>query len=972
MIRRLPPVAGEWIERDQLLHFEFEGRRYAAFAGDTVSSALLASGIRVLGRSFKYHRPRGVLSAANHDVNSLMQLGSTPSLRADVSAVEDGMRLKAVNTFGGLRGDRGRILDVLAPLLPVGFYYKAFHSKRLFPLWERMFRKLAGLGEVDLAASRVRTAKRYDFCDVLVIGAGPAGIAAALAAADSGARTLLVDENPRIGGSGLFNLGSEGQQRDRMDALAARAAAHTRISLRTSTTALGYYADHWVPLVDAARITKVRARSVIVCAGAFEQPAVFRNNDLPGVMLASAAQRLIYRYAVKPFDRVVVLAANADAYQAALDFAANGIEVAAIVDLRQEGERSALGRRVELIGIPLRRGACIFSARKAAVGAAGLGSVSVATLQTDGGPKADQLEEIACDGLAMSVGWAPATNLLYQAGARMRYASVLEQFVPTSLPPGIYAAGRVNGIHEFGNRLKDGERAGLQAAAELGFTAARPVPTVAPDPAPSSHPYPIIAHPKGKNFVDFDEDLVLADLQNAVQEGFDSIELLKRFTTVGMGPSQGKHSNMNAVRILARLRGEPIDAVGTTTARPFFHPVRMAALAGRGFHPERVTALHERHKALGAKFMVAGQWWRPEYYAAPEHSREQCIRDEALAVRQAVGLIDVGTLGKIEISGPGAAELLERVYTGRFANLRPGITRYGLMLDESGVVIDDGVIARLGDDRFYFTTTTSGSATVYRELTRLNSLWQLDCGLVNVTGHLAAVNIAGPKSRQLIGRLTKSDLSEAAFPYLAVRELQIAGIAVRAMRVGFVGEMGYELHLRADHAGRLWDALLDAGREFAIRPFGVEAQRLLRLEKAHIIVGQDTDGLTTPFEAACGWAVKMDKPFFIGQRSLRIIQRKPLRQKLAGFELQPAPHAARVLESHLVIESGDIAGRVTSIAWSPTLSGHIGLAMLRPDLASVGTRFKIRITDGTLVEATVVPTPFYDADGGRQLVAEAA
>ena len=884
-MNRLAPIAGEWIDRRRPVAFKFEGRRYSGFEGDTISSALLANGVKVLGRSFKYHRPRGVLSFANHDANALVQWGARPNLRADVTAVVEGMELSAVNTFGGLAGDRGRFIEWLAPVLPVGFYYKAFYSQR----WEPMFRRIAGLGRVQNAARPLRTAKRYGFCDVLVIGAGASGRSAAQAAADAGASVVLVDENAHID-----------------------MKPHPRMVVRPGTVATGYYADHWVPLIDEQRMTKMRARAVVVCSGVFEQPAVFRNNDLPGVMLASAAQRLIQRYAVKPFNRVVVLTANSDGERAAEDFARHGIDVAAIVDLRAgEFIHAANGRNA-------------------------LASVEVGK------------RTIQCDGVAMSVGYAPAASLLYQAGAKMRYAKEIEQFVPEVLPEGIFVAGRVRGVYDPEHKSRDGENAGRDAARYLGFHAASgsqvPIETVSPN-----HPYPVFAHSGGKNFIDFDEDVVLADLHNAAQEGFDSIELMKRFTTVGMGPSQGKHSNMNAVRVLARIRGEPVEAVGTTTARPFFHPVPMAILAGRSFHAARRTPLHSRHEALGAKFIAAGQWWRPAHYGS--------IDEEALAVRRSVGLIDVGTLGKLEIRGADTAEFLERVYTGRFANLRPGMTRYGLMLDEAGVVMDDGVIARLGEDRFYFTTTTSGSAGIYRELARLNTMWQLDCGIVNLTGHMGAVNLAGPNSQRLLARLTKSDLSDPAFPYLAVRELTIAGIAVRAMRVGFVAQMAYELHAPADSMGALWDALMDAGGELGIRPFGVEAQRLLRLEKGHIIVGQDTDGLTTPFEAGCGWAVKMDKPFFIGQRSLRIIQKQPLRQRLVGFELEGGDSAPKVLECHLAIDEGNIAGRVTSVAWSPTLSKHIGLAMLRPDIAERG-HFHIRTTEGTLVKATVVATPF--------------
>jgi sarcosine oxidase subunit alpha len=455
-----------------------------------------------------------------------------------------------------------------------------------------------------------------------------------------------------------------------------------------------------------------------------------------------------------------------------------------------------------------------------------------------------------------------------------------------------------------------------------------------------------------------------------VQEGFDNIELLKRFSTNGMGPSQGKHSNMNGLRILARLTGKEPQEVGTTTARPFFHPVPMSHLAGRGFNPERRTPLHAQHQLLGAVWMPAGVWQRPEYYAVAGKERAVCIEEEALAVRNGVGIIDVGTLGKIEVRGPQAAEFLERVYVSKYAGLKPGMTRYAVMCDESGVVIDDGVIARLADDHFYFTTTTSGAAAIYRELSRLNTIWRLDCGIVNVTGAFAAVNLAGPASRAVLGKLVDLDLSPAAFPYLGVRvtgvDLGQNRVPARLMRVGFVGEWGYEIHIPAEYGAALWRTLLEAGHEHGIRPFGVEAQRLLRLEKGHVIVSQDTDGLTTPRDAGMEWAVKMDKPFFVGKRSLQIIDKLPAKQRLVGFALDAGVRDVGLRECHLVIERGEIAGRVTSVAWSATLQKTIGLAFVRPEQAEPGTRISFRASGGRMVPATVVPTPFYDPESERQ------
>ncbi|TMH73795.1 MAG: FAD-dependent oxidoreductase [Betaproteobacteria bacterium] len=960
---RLPPVPGEWIDRSRPLEFRFEGAAARGLAGDTISSALWAQGLRTLGRSFKYHRPRGLLSFANHDANVIVQQGDRLNVRADVSEAEPSAQITAVNTFGGLQRDRGAMLGRISAVLPVGFYYKAFYTRRLFPMWERMFRRLTGLGRVDFAAPRLRTPKQYGFCDVLVIGAGPSGLAAAVAAGEAGARVVVVDENARPGGSGFYQLGGDARTRAATQALLDRIGALPKVQLLSGTCAAGYYADHWVPLIDAGRLTKMRAGAVVVASGAFEQPAVFRNNDLPGVMLASAAQRLIYRYAVQPMRRAVVLTANSDGYRAALDLLAAGVQVATVVDVRADAGEPLLARLRDA-GVEAVVGACVYEA-VADPNSGALAAARICRIAADGEPDPASLRTIECDGLVMSVGWAAAANLLHQAGATMRYDDELAQFVPDRLPEGIFACGRVNGVFGFERRLADGRRAGLAAASRAGFGHAAPMPVERETQCPS-HAWPIVSHPRGKNFVDFDEDLQLQDLENAAQEGFDSIELLKRYSTLGMGPSQGKHSNMNGLRVLARLTGQSPQQVGTTTARAFFHPVSMAHLAGRGFVPERHTPLRAHHERLGAQWMPAGVWMRPEYYRIDGRSREQCIRNEARRVRSAVGIIDVGTLGKLDVRGPQAAEFLERVYTGRYARMKVGSTRYAVMCDEAGVLVDEGVVARLAEDHFYFTTTTSGAANVYRELSRLNAIWQLDCGLINLTGASSAVNLAGPRSREVLGPLTDLDLSGAAFPYLAVRAGRVAGIAARLMRVGFVGEWGFEIHVAAEHGPALWDALMSSGERHGIGPFGVEAQRLLRLEKGHLILGQDTDGLTTPFDVGLKWAVAMDKPFFVGQRSLKAIAAQPPRQQLAPFTLAPDHAGEAPKECHLVIENGSIAGRVTSIYASPQLERTIGLAFVRPEMAQQGRRFSIRLSDGRTVTAQVAQTPFYDPKDERQ------
>jgi sarcosine oxidase subunit alpha len=966
-MKRLAQRPGEWIDRAKPIAFSFEGRRHCGFAGDTLTSALMANGVRTLGRSFKYHRRRGTLSAANHDANAIVQIvsrgRSIPNARADVLPIAEGLETRAVNTQGGLAHDRRAGLDRLSVFLPVGFYYKAFHSKRLFPRWERLFRNLTGLGEVDLQAPRRMTAKRYAFADVAIVGAGPSGLAAALAAAAAGADVALIDENPHIGGSGTYALRSDAAGQQRVADLIGAVTTHARIRCFVSTVAAGYYADHWLALDTPDRMIKMRARAVVIAQGAYEQPAVFRHNDLPGVMLASGAQRLMQRYGVAPASRVGILGANVHAYRAALDALDAGLEVPLLLDLREQvGAQSAtLAQTLKARGVRVVNGAAVYAARANSAGE--LEAIEPAMLR-DGAWTRASADLVRVDGLWMSVGFAPADGLLRQAGARLRYQASAAQFVPAELPAGMFACGKVNGLFDLEARVADGARAGSAAAQHCGLVPGTRAGTVPADAESATHPLPIVDHAKGKNFVDFDEDIQVKDLANAVQEGFDSAELMKRYTTVGMGPSQGKHSNTNALRVLAGLRRVSMEALTPTTARPMFHPVPLSHLAGRGFMPTRRTPIDDAHGALGAVWMPAGNWRRPEYYRRAGLDRAQCIAAEVGAVREGVGLIDVGTLGKIEVHGVEAGRFLDRVYTGRFETLKPGMTRYGLMLDESAVIIDDGVIARLAQDVFYFTTTTGNSATIFRELGRLAAWWGMQVSLVNLTGQLAAFNLAGPRSRAVLAQLTTIDLSESAFPYLGVREGKVAGVPARLLRVGFVGELGYEIHVPSNAGLEVWNRLQAAGKAFGLAPFGVEAQRMLRLEKAHIIVGQDTDGLTNPYEIGADWAVKMDKAFFTGQRSLKIIAKLPRRQQLVGFALEPGRRAA-IKECHLVLSGTDIAGRVTSVGLSPTLGRVIGLALVTPAAAKQPV-LRIRIGSGAEIHAPIVPVPFYDPAGARQ------
>lgn len=961
---RISKQAGEWVNRSKKINFTFEGESFTAFEGDTISSALWAEGQKVLGRSFKYHRPRGVLSLANHDVNVLVTDGMDTNIRADVVKVEDGMALTVVNTSGGVKKDKNSYIDSISPLLPVGFYYKAFHTpRRFFPFWEKVIRNAAGLGIVNFNYPRILKRKQHSHCDVLVVGAGPTGLTAAYVAAQAGLEVTIVDENFQAGGSLSYNRSGDASAMTELNDLLSKVASQPNITLHTGTYAAGYYPDHLIPIVSASGMTKVRAKAVIVASGAFEQPPVFRYNDLPGVMLGSAAQRLIYRYGVKPFNNGVVVTANDYGYRVAFDLLAAGTKVVALVDMRSGVNGGVLATDLARRGVKIYTGHCVYEALATSGKSSVRGAVICAYDEKENVALTENKITLECDGIAMSAGWAPAAALLYQAGTGMQFDNDVQQFVPSRLPDGMFAAGKVNGIFELGQRLKDGTRAANEALRYLGLQAPQD-PIEKHAGVSPSHAYPMVPHDKGKNFVDFDEDIQIKDFVNAAKEGFDNIELMKRFTTVGMGPSQGKHSNMNAIRILARIRGLPVEKIGTTTSRPFFHPTPIGHLAGRGFHAHRLTSLHDWHQANGAVFTDIGAWKRAAYYPAAGQSKEDAIQTEAMAVRKTAGIIDGSSFGKIEIHGPDAAEFLERFFTGVYKTQKVGGCRYVMLLDESGVIVDDGIASRLADDLFYLSIGTSNAAAVYREMQRSQQMWQLDLGLVNVTGALGAINIAGPSAREILSTLTSLDLSYDAFPMSSVRESQVVGVDARLIRVAFVSDMSYELHVPMAHVPHVWNMLMEAGSKHGLVPFGSDTQRLLRLEMANHMPGVDTDGLTNPLEVGANWAIEMSKPYFIGQRSLTILAKRPLRKHLVPFVLAPNFKGEMPLDCNLVVDGREILGRVTSISYSKFIDRCIGFAYVTPAKKDVGTEFTIRTDSGSLVTATVVKTPFFKNQKG--------
>ena len=966
-LNRMAAPHGSLIDRSRTISFRFEGRDYQGFAGDTIASALAAHGVRVLSRSFKYHRPRGILTMAGLDANTLVQIGDEPNVLADRRRISDGLEVTGQNYVGSLDNDRERWVEVFGRFLPPGFYYKAFYRpKGAWKFWEPFIRRRAGLGKVNTAAHHGYFDKEYLFADVAVIGGGPAGLAAALQAADSGAEVILVDDGAQLGGSLSYaRFDGEGRRgRSLADEAGAAIAANSRIRVLSDAVCSGLFSDNWFAVVRGNRLFKLRAKAAVVATGSLEQPAVFRNNDLPGVMLGSAAQRLLKLYGVRPGREAVIVTANADGYGVAVDLAEAGVAVNAVVDLRQDVPSSPHVTAAQQLNMRIITGSAVVEAIPA-LAKQGIMGALVAPLNADG--NADGAAElIPCDLLCMSVGYTPLAHLLHHVGTPFAYNARTHMFEPDRLPAHLFAAGSVAGAYNLDAVVADGRRAGWAAAQDAGFAGgAEPAAPFDRGDLNQSHPWPIFPHKKGKDFVDFDEDLQVKDLVHGAADGYDDIELLKRYTTVGMGPSQGKHSAVAAVRILAREMGRDLSSMKVTTQRPPFIPEKFGHMAGRVFEPVRRTAMHHRHVELGAKFMPAGLWLRPAYYGAPAE-RDAAIRAEVLNVRNNVGLIDVSTLGGLDVRGPDAAEFLERMYTFTYKKLPVGRSRYVLMTDQSGAVIDDGVACRFHDEHFYVTATTSGVDGVYRVMLFWNAQWRLNVDIANVTAAYAGVNIAGPRSREVLQKLcSDTDLSPAAFPYLGVRMATVAGVPCRLLRVGFVGELGYEVHMPAHYGEHVWDALMGAGAAAGIRPFGVEAQRVLRLEKGHIIIGQDTDGLTHPYEADMPWAVGKSKPFFVGQRSIAIQNARGLTRKLVGFTLDnpsdPVPE-----ECHLVVRGAEIVGRVTSSVRSPALDKVVGLAYVAPDQAEPGLTFDIKVAGGRLIKGKVIPIPFYDPENKRQ------
>ena len=985
------------------ISFTFDGRTYQGCRGDTLASALLANNVHLTGRSFKYHRPRGIMAAGAEEPNALVGIGVggriEPNIKATQIELYDGLVAVSQNRFPSLKLDMGEINSVFSRFFPAGFYYKTFMWPASFWMgYEHIIRRAAGLGKAsDTHQDPDRYEKRHAHFDIVVVGGGLAGLNAALQAANSGQRVLLAEDQHQLGGwlrscDDIVIDGMAGHEW--ADKTALHLAEMENVTLLPRTTCFGYGDHNFLTLAERVtdhlaekpahlprmRLWKVRARQVILATGAIERPLVFAGNDLPGVMLASAAQTYLNQYGVLAGGRGILTTNNDAAWHSAFALHEAGCLITAIVDTR-ENPAPAVLKQAAALGIQTRLGAGIIAAH----GRLHIARVEIAPLTKAGDALAGEAEHFDCDLVLMSGGMNPVVHLHSQSRGKLKWDERTYCFRPSTSHEATQSVGACNGSFEPSRGIKEASAAALKAIkANGGAAEALDLPDIIARKI-NYTPMPIWQIPSGlpagqggKAFVDFQNDVTASDIQLAVREGYHSVEHVKRYTTTGMATDQGKTSNINALGILARERNAEIPAVGTTTFRMPYTPTSIGMIAGRDigglFDPVRVTPMDKWHREAGAKFEHVGQWMRAWYYPQKGESMEEAVHREVRAARQTAGLLDASTLGKIDIKGPDAAEFLNRIYTNSWLKLGVGNCRYGLMCKDDGMVMDDGVTTRLADDHFHMTTTTGGAAGVLDWLEEWQQTeWpELKVYLTSVTEQWAVATLSGPAAQEILNAAgTDIPLNNEGFRFMSMREGHVSGLPARIYRISFTGELSYEINVPARYGMALWTTLMRAGKTFGITPYGTEAMHVLRGEKGFIIVGQETDGTVTPHDLGMSWIVSDKKPDFIGKRALaRQAMQASDRKQLVGLKTkdpkQVIPEGAHATLDPDQPPPVDMLGHVTSSYFSPNLGHSVAMALLRAGHTRMGQTVYFPMLDGSPpIEATITDTHFYDPKGER-------
>ena len=998
--RRAP--SGGLVDRLKTIRFTFDGKSYAGHAGDTLASALLASGVTLFGRSFKYHRPRGVFSAGVDEPNALVTVlregVREPNIPATQLEIYDGLVAESQNRFPSLAFDLGAVNQLAGKFFWAGFYYKTFMGPVIGPLkgtrfWmfcEWFIRRAAGLGKPDHKPDPWRYQRMNAFCDVLVVGSGPAGLSAAKAAALSGKRVILAEMEPRLGGTaGWSGETIDGTPATRWaETAAAELSALDNVRVLTRTTVWGYYDGNTLGALERVADHKpapakgeprhrhwvIRAGSVVLATGAAERPLVFPGNDRPGVMLASAAERYANEFGVLPGQRIAVFTNNDSAYRAAAALAAAGAQIAAIVDVRASISEAARELAAKAGG-ELLLGHAICGTR----GGSALASVEARRFDAASGTLSGEARSIPVDCLAVSGGWSPVIHLASQAGQKPEWSEERQAFLPPKPTQAWIGAGGFTGSATTAEALSEGRAAGQKAAGEKPTKAKTPVveaPALDPVPAPvfEISTFDGKGGKGGKAFVDLQHDVTSEDVRLAHREGFVSVEHLKRYTTLGMATDQGKTSNVPGLAIMAAARGISIPEAGTTRFRPPYAPVSIGSVAAERYgelKPERLTPMHDWHVKHGATMYAAGLWHRPMIYGLPGETVEQAYVREARAVRDSVGIVDVSTLGKIAVQGPDAAEFLDRVYTNLFSTLPVGKARYGAMLREDGLIMDDGTTWRLGENDFLMTTTTANAGKVMQHLEYfLDVVWpDLRVHLTSATDEWAGAAIAGPNARKLLERtVTGTAVDNEALPFMGIVRGEAAGVPVMICRLSFSGELAYEVYCGAGHGAHLWEALMEAGQPFGIVPYGLEALGTLRIEKGHV-TGAEMDGRTTARDLYLDWMLSKKKPFIGSALMDRGEFNDPDRARLVGIvslDGRPLAGGSHIVMSGSLDELGESIGHVTAACYSPMLRKYIALALVKGGKALHGTRaFVSDPLRKRFGPVEIVSHHFFDPQGNR-------